>query len=347
MNAELLALQESAGIVFMGQPHADLQRTLGPDNRSLTVRAAYDAQPQLVTTSNSGIPAFLTTFFDPKNIEILVAPMKAVEIVGDEVKKGDWTTTTAMFLTVESTGQVASYGDYEESGSANANVNYPQRQAYHYQVITQWGELELERMGEGRIDWANAQTRASILTLNKFQNKSYFFGVAGLENYGITNDPNLLPAITPSIKAAGGTGWQNATANEILTDIQLMYEAMVTQTLGLVELDSKFTLAMSPGSEVWLTKTSDFNVNVADRIKKNFPNLVIKTAPEYATASGNLMQLIADDVEGQRTASCAFTEKLRAHPVVVGMSNFRQKKSQGTYGAIVFRPIFIVTMIGI
>jgi hypothetical protein len=54
-----------------------------------------------------------------------------------------------------------------------------------------------------------------------------------------------------------------------------------------------------------------------------------------------------DEVEGQRTADTAFTEKLRAHPIVVGSSSFRQKKSQGTWGTVIFRPAFIAQMIGI
>jgi hypothetical protein len=72
-----------------------------------------------------------------------------------------------------------------------------------------------------------------------------------------------------------------------------------------VELDTKMTLAMSPTAQVALTKATSFNVNVEDLIKKNFPNLTVKTAPEYATSSGNLVQLIADEIEGQRTVAVA------------------------------------------
>jgi hypothetical protein len=74
--------------------------------------------------------------------------------------------------------------------------------------------------------------------------------------------------------------------------------------------------------------------------------MTIKTAPEYATASGNLVQLFADELEGQRTVSVAFTEKLRAHPMIIKESSFRQKKSQGTWGAILFRPILIASLLG-
>ena len=157
-----------------------------------------------------------------------------------------------------------------------------------------------------------------------------------------------MPApVTPTTKVAGGTSWTNAVATEVLADLQKLYKQLQTQANGLVELDSKMTLAMSPISEVALTKTTDFNVNVADILKKNFPNLTVKTAPEYSTVSGELVQLMLDEYEGQRTVDAAFTEKLRAHPIVVGSSSFKQKKSQGTWGAIIYRPVFIAQMLGV
>lgn len=345
MNPILQALMARAGIHFMGV-NADFQAE-GAMLRMAQDGFACDAQPALVTVSNSGIPAFLSTYVDPKLIEVLVSPMKAAEIVGDEVKKGDWTTETAMFPVVESTGETSAYGDYSESGVAGVNSNFPQRQSFHYQVMTQWGERELERAGLARIDWANRVNIASALTLNKYQNKTYFFGVAGLQNYGLLNDPSLSAAISPTTKAAGGTTWAAATALEILADVKKLYKQAQSQANGLIELDTKMTLAMSPTSEAELTKTTEFNVNVADLMKKNFPNLTVKTAPEYTTDSGELVQLIVDELEGQRTASCGFTEKMRAHPIVVQSSSFKQKKSQGTWGTVIFRPFLISQMLGV
>lgn len=347
MNPILQALMQQAGIHFMGvNPDFQVDRAAG----SLRIAQdgfACDAQPALITVSNSGIPAFLSTFVDPKLIEVLVAPMKAAEIVGDEVKKGDWVTETAMFTMIESTGEVSTYGDYSENGSTGVNSNFPQRQSYHYQTMSQWGEKELERAGLAKIDYANRINIAGVLTLNKYQNKTYFFGVDGLQNYGLLNDPNLPAVITPTTKVAGGTGWANATALEVLADVGKMYRQAQVQADGLIDLDTVMTLAMSPLSEVALTKTTEFNVNVADLLKKNYPNLSVKTAPEYSTVSGELVQLIVPELEGQRTASCAFTEKMRAHPIVVGTSNFKQKKSQGTWGTIIYRPFLITSMLGV
>lgn len=348
INPQLQTAAARLGIHFMGQSNLDFQKP-NVMLRETAEGFACDAQPTLVTVSNSGIPAFMSTYVDPKLIEILVSPMKAAEVVGSEVKRGDWTMDTTMFSVIESTGETSSYGDYAESGQAGANVNFPQRQSYHYQVITQWGERELEREGLAKVDWANRLNIASVLTLNKFQNRSYFFGISGLQNYGLLNDPALTAPISPGIKNGGGTSWASTTttADEVLNDISLLYAQLQTQVNGLVELDTKMTLAMSPVAEVALTKTTQFNVNVQDLLKKNYPNMTTKTAPEYGTTAGQLVQLIADNVEGQQTAEVAFTEKLRAHPIVVGMSNFRQKKSQGTWGCIIYRPVFIGQMLGV
>jgi hypothetical protein len=332
-----------AGIHFMGT-----EAMLQLPNVAHSIRVAMDAQPALITTSNAGIPAFLSTYIDPKLIEILVAPMKAAEIVGEEVKKGDWTTDTAMFPVVESTGETSSYGDYSNNGVAGANTNFPQRQSYHYQVITQWGEKELAKAALAKIDWANRVNIASVLTLNKFQNKTYFYGVAGLQNYGLLNDPNLYAPIAPT-NEGGNITWANKDALGIYADILALFTQLQAQTgnTSLVEMDAKMTLALSSGVIVNLGKVTQYNVNVKTMIKDNFPNLRIMTAPEYSTAAGNLVQLIVDEVEGQRTVEVAFTEKLRAHPIVIEMSAFKQKKSQGTFGSIVYRPMFIAAMLGV
>lgn len=341
-------LERRAGIHFMGVSPLALDAQFGYD-----FNLAMDAQPGLVTVSNSGIPAFLTTYIDPKLIEVLVAPIKSAEAVGSEVKKGDWITETAMFPVVESTGQTAAYGDYNNGGSVGVNTNFPQRQSFHYQTVSQWGEKELERAGAARIDWASRVSIASALTLNKFQNKTYLFGVVGLQNYGMLNDPSLPATLTPGTKAAGGTKWvgaggvPNATALEVLKDIQAMYWNLQNRLKGNVDLDSKMTLIMSPSSAVALTFTNDFNVNVADLLKKNYPNLVVKTVPEYATGSGEMVQLVVDEIEGQRTWDCCFTEKMRAHPVITEMSAFRQKKSQGSWGTVIARPMAVQGMLGV
>lgn len=314
------------------------------------INLAMDAQPGLISVSNAGIPAFLANYLDPEVVRVLVSPMKATEIIG-EAKKGDWTTLTAQFQVVESTGEVSSYGDYSNNGQSSANVNWVPRQSYHFQTVTRWGEREMEMAGEARIDFAQNMNIASVLTINKAANKIAFFGVAGLDNYGLLNDPSLPAGITPAATGTGsGTTWATKTGDLVYEDIRALYQQLVLQMKGLVERDAKMTLALSPESEVNLTKTNQYNVNVSDQLKKNFPNLRVVSAVEYSaagTGTTELMQLILDDVDGQSTAFVGFTEKLRAHPVFVDLSSFKQKKSAGSWGSIIRRPVAIASMYGI
>lgn len=304
-------------------------------------KLALDAQPELVTVNNAGIPAFLSNYLDPKLIEVLVSPMKGAEIAG-ETQKGDWTTTVSTFPVIESTGEVSSYGDFSNNGSVEVNANFPQRQSYHYQTFTQWGEKELAVAALARIDWAARVNVASVLILNKYQNQTYFFGVAGLQNYGMLNDPSLSAPIIPSDPG----GWNADSAEDIYGDVVRLFKQLQTQANGTIDQDASMCMALSPTNSVNLNKTNQFNVNVYDQIKKNFPNIRVETAPEYLTDSGELVQLIVDEVEGQETWTTAFTEKLRAHAMVIDTSSFKQKKSQGTYGTIIFRPVYIAQMLG-
>lgn len=308
---------------------------------------AMDAQPTMVTANNAGIPAYFTNYVDPELIRVLVTPMKAAEIIG-EVKKGDWTTLTAQFPIVESTGETSSYGDFNNNGMTAANVNWVPRQSYHYQTHTRWGERELDMYGAARIGYAAELNVASALVLNKFQNKSYFFGIDGLMNYGLLNDPSLTALITPNATGTGGAvTWATKDGQAVYDDIVKLYGQLVSQTKGLIERTDSMTLAMSPSAEVNLTKTNMYNVNVSDLLKKNFPNLRVETAVEYSTDAGELVQLIADRLGEQDTAYAAFTEKMRAHAVVVEESSWKQKKSGGTWGAIIRQPLGIASMIGV
>lgn len=316
---------------------------------------AMDAQPALVTTPNSAIPSMLTTFIDPAIYRVLYTPNKIAEILG-ETRKGDWTQDTAMFPVTEQTGEVTTYGDRSTSGRAGVNMNWPQFQQYRYQTIIEYGDLESERAGLGKINYVAELQMSATSVMTKYENTIYSFGVAGLQNYGILNNPYLPAPLTPATKVAGGTSWDNATANEIFDDVKTTITSLISQLGGLIDKQSKLTIALDPGREALMAATNSFNVNVSDLLKKNYPNLRIVTAVQYGTltagnpqgnAAGNLMQIIADDVEGQDTGFAAFSEKLRAHRLVPDLSSFRQKRSAGAWGSIIRMPIAFAQMVGI
>lgn len=308
---------------------------------------AMDAQSPTVFPQNAGVPWQLTNIIDPEVIRALVTPMKASVILGGETQKGNWTTLSTQFPVTESTGFTTSYGDFNDDSNVGANFNWIPRQSYAFQTVTQWGERELELYGVAAISYSTELSLATALVHAKFMNKSYFFGINGLQNNGLLNDPSLSAPIVPGAKAANTPFWSQATPPEVNADVQLLYSKLQLQLGGNLSLDSPMVLAMSPASEVFLLNTNIYGVSVKDLLKKNFPNMRIETAPEYGTAGGNLLQLILTEYDGIKTGFCGFTEKLRSHVIVPRLSSWAQKKSGGTWGTVIKRPLAIAQMIGI
>lgn len=317
----------------------------------LAARIAQDAEPVIQSSPNAGIPTYLNTYVDPKTIEVLFSPNKIAEIVGDEVQKGSWVTPTAVFIQTESTGEVSTYGDFNQNGVSGVNVTFPYRQNYVFQTMATYGDREVEEYGLARVNLVNEKTKSAYMVLNKFTNLSYAFGVAGMVNYGLLNDPSLSAALTPAAQ------WSLAatTGTSIYNDILAMFFELQTQTGGLIEMTDPLTLAMSPTTEVNLLKLAvvggatptGISTNVIDLLKKAFPALVIKTAVQYATTGGQLVQMIAPTIEGQRTASCAYSEKLRSHRLVQQTTGAHQKMTSGTFGTVIYKPIAIAQMLGV
>jgi hypothetical protein len=315
----------------------------------------------LSTDPNAAVPWMLTSAIDPEIIRVIFSPLEFAAILGER-KAGMWTEQTRFFPIVESTGEVTSYDDYATGGRAGANFNYPQLQSYLFQTILQYGELQIDRAGLAKINWVSELGLAAADLLNRFQNLSYAFGVANLQNYGILNSPFISAALTPATKAWGGTGWFDlgspaATANEVYNDIVALVTQLVSQTNGALDINSPMTLAMSPQSQIAMTFANSFGVFVKELLKEGYPNMKVMTAPQYGTAgannpqgfstAGNYVQLIADKIQGQTVAYCAYNEKLRAHKIVPKLSSWEQKETSGTWGTVIRSPVAIASMLGV
>ena len=337
-SADILKWAASKGIAFdasLGQ-----QRLLTKDQ----AMAFDDVQSPTITTASGGIPWFLANWFDPKLIPIVFAPMMAAVIAGESMK-GDWLTNTAMFATIEAVGEVASYGDYSQAGSTQVNANFPQRQNYLFQSLLQYGQMEVGRMGLAKIDWAAKQMESNAFTLNKALNNVYFYGVAGLQNYGLITDPYLPPAL----QAADTWLGSSATAATIYQDIVRMFIQLQAQSDGVIRMDAPMVLAMSPKQSAALMAITPYNtMTVKALLEQYFPNIRFETAPEYGTpynSAGELVQLICEEVDGQRSVECAFSTKLMAGNMIVDLTSWRQKRWSGGYGAIWYRRFACVQML--
>lgn len=256
-----------------------------------------------------------------------------------------------MIQRVEQSGDVVAYDDYSEQGANQVTSRWENRQVFRYQTMVTYGELEQERYGLAMLPYVAEKQRAAAWTLNQAQNKFYFYGVSGLLNYGILNDPSLPTPITPAT-VGGFTLWKDKQVIDIYNDILALYEDLITRTNGAVgdgvDMASPLVLAMSPKTSVWFKKANEvFGNSVEKMVKDTFTNIRIEVAPQYSTDAGELVQMFVETAQGQDAGYCAYSEKLRAHPVITMTSSWKQKHSGTTYGAVITQPFLFAQLLGV
>ena len=313
-------------------------------------KLAMDADPQPQLAANGGIPAIVSTFIDPTIINTLFTPNKAADILGREEKRGAWAQDSFLIQRIEETGDTVAYDDYSNQGGVQVTSDWEQRQVYRYQTMVTYGELEQERYGLAMLPYAAKKQQAAINVLNQDQNKFYFYGVDGLKNYGLLNDPALPTPITPAT-VDSNVLWKNKAVIDIYNDILSMYEDLVSRTNGIIgdgiDVAAPMTLAMSPQLSVYVKKANEIVGNTVEKmLKDTFPNLRIETAPQYSTTAGELVQLFANEAQGQEVGFMAYSEKLRSHPLVTDVSSYKQKYSGTTYGAVITQPMLFAQLLG-
>lgn len=314
-------------------------------------KMACDAQPALQTTPNGGVPAFLSSFIDPEAVRILQSPMQSAKILGEQ-KKGEWATSTIYIPIIEQVGVTAAYGDYNDDAIADVNTAWEARQPFLYQTHMTIGDREVELAELGNINLVSEKQASCAKTLAKRGDYINHFGVAGLANYGLLNDPSLPAALTPTTKAAGGTKWVNnnqpvATAQEQYADVLMLFNQLNSATGGYINLADDLVLVYPNTVGAALGASNQFGIGFQNYVKQFMPNVEFVPDPLYATAAGNIIQLIAKKLDGQVTGYCAFGEKQRDHRIEYKSSSYLQKKSASSYGAIIRYPLAIATMIGV
>ena len=312
------------------------------------VRAlAQDAA--LITTPNTTVPAEILAYIDPTVVEIMTAPRRAREIFTEE-KKGTWTTPYAKWRRDEYVGSITPYSDYANGVTSDTNSDWQQREQFLYQTTISYGDLELAVSSEAKINLAAAKQKAAAQIMDIAANRFYLLGVANKDIYGILNDPNLPSAITAASVIVNGsptTKWEDKTTTQIYNDILALYAELQTQSQGWIDQATPLKFIISPTMNHFLGVATDYNISVLDMLNKYFTNLTVVTLPEMTTGGGELVMMVAPEVNAQKTGVLAFGEKLMAGRVVPDMSSFRQKFTAGTYGGIIHQPFAVAAMTGI
>lgn len=337
---EQLDVMKQYGIVF--DTGAPIRGILANDSID---QLANDAA--MVTAANSGVPVEFTSYIDPMVIPILTATRGAREIFG-EAKKGDWTTSYARFQTSEITGEVEAYTDYGQGGASDVNPTFPVRTQYIYQTNIRYGDREVDVASRARLQLAADKQRAAATVIDIASNKFALYGVAGLEIYGLLNDPNLPASVTPLPNPDSKTLWDEKSTKEIYEDVLYLFGKMADRGAGHIDANTELVLATSPATQVQLGKATDFNISARQMLETYFPKIRFAALPELATAtSGTSILLVAPTIEGLPTAQIGFSEKFRAMRLIPESSSFHQKFIGSSYGTIIYRPFAIGTMTGV
>lgn len=337
---EQLDVMKQYGIIFdTGSP---IRGILANDSID---QLANDAA--MVTAANSGVPVEFTSYIDPMVIPILTATRGAREIFG-EAKKGDWTTSYARFQTSEITGEVEAYTDYGQGGASDVNPTFPVRTQYIYQTNIRYGDREVDVASRARLQLAADKQRAAATVIDIASNKFALYGVAGLEIYGLLNDPNLPAAVSSLPNAGTKTLWAEKSTKEIYEDVLYLFSKMADRGAGHIDANTELVLATSPATQVQLGKATDFNISARQMLETYFPKIRFVAFPELATETGGTsILLVAPTIEGLPTAQIGFSEKFRAMRLIQESSSFHQKFVGSSYGTIIYRPFAIGKMTGV
>lgn len=309
-----------------------------------------------VTAPNIGVPAVFTTFLDPEVVNILFAVTNATKLLS-EAKKGDLADAFIQFPVEDYAGDVTPYSDFTENVSTDVNYNFPSRENFKFQTVIKYGDLETEVAAKAKLNLVASKQRAAAEIIARAHNKFYLYGVYGKQTYGLLNDPNLNPAITP-ISVTIGEGakvkWDDKLAadpdgfaNMAFNDIAALVSELFENNGGHVDANTPMVLGISNAKLALLSTPNKYGLTARKMLSDNYPNLTIVTLPELSTAEGDMLILTVPALFGQATGYMAYSEKMRLGRVIPELSSFKQKAAAGTWGSVLKRPSLVATMTGI
>lgn len=356
MDIKKLSLEslKEAGIYAEGARGVMAYDSVGNDivtNYDRTAKGmAMDAQ---ITNTNTGFPSAYYTFLDPKVVQVLFAKRSATALAV-EAKVGTWTDEFYNFPVEEISGSVTGYSDYENGVSSDVNYEYPSREQYRFQTTVKYGDLETDKAAAAKIAIAARKQNAAAETIAIFENKAYLYGVKGKRIYGLLNDPNLNPSISPvsvdskSTWAEKQAAYPDTFANIVYNDIAALIAELFNNNGGNIDANAEMVLGISNAKAASLVVPNSFGLTAQAMLKQNYPNLRIEQVPELsAESAGDTLYLIVPSYLGDATATVAYAEKFRLSRLVPRETSFSQKAIGTTWGAVIRRPSLIARMAGI
>lgn len=202
---------------------------------------ARDAEPM---APNNSIPWHLLNIFNPEIYRTILTPLEARNIA-PAVKRGDWAMQWTQFIRSGIAGDVSSYGDFSHDATVDVNFEFPPYEQYRFQSHLRLGDLQQAQWGLAKINLLSEFEVNMAEIFNRTHNRLWFFGVNGINNWGILTDPNLPATIQPNpAPPVSGTGtvtqWEDDPAGDksalgIFNDVRKLRKQLTIQSGGYIK----------------------------------------------------------------------------------------------------------------
>lgn len=320
---------------------------------------SMDQTPLTLTPNQGFFNANLYRFLP--GIVMSITGVRNADRIAGRTMVGTFADSEIYQTTGELIASTALYGDGAPSRASSANTNVVKRDNVRFS--TAWETDFLQRETAAQIGQYSLETNlqnACYKSLDITRNLVGFYGFSGggiKDNYGILNDPNLPAYVSFALGGSGNTEWSTKTASEIFNDVNDMFQALLSSSVGEgVDNQTSMVLSVALSSYAQLNTVSESgnNRSAATMIRDTFPNMEIIPVPEFDAAEGgeNVVYLTLRNFnDGYSTddgniMTQLVTENMRTlAPVNMG-EKFSQEIVMSLAGVMVKRPVFVVRYTG-
>lgn len=310
-----------------------------------------DALPAL-SPANIGLPGGALTTFSPTTIKFITQYMAGDEALGGRQQLLPFENDDYKIPSIEYTGRVQSYDDYDDAYNSGINVNFQTTGHYVFSTAISIGDRLQAQLAKVNVDLFSETMNAAASALNIELNRVAFNGYMGNTNHpflvrGLLNHPDLGAYKQPNPnKKISQMSW-----DELATFFNSAIQDLIDQTGNNMQNTSVRCVIASKAFQAMNGKMSPYQgLSVPTAIKENLKGLKVEldfvSAAELngANANQDVCYFIVETSLGGAlpTSILGYSELGRLSRVVYGESYMKQKMSSGTTGAIIYKPAFIV-----
>lgn len=312
-------------------------------------RMFMDDDTYAYNIGSSGVPNVLTTVWTTKFFKQLFQSTPFREMTTPD-QQGTFGTTNIKYPLIGASGISKPYGDHSGLGDSSINLNYLTRQTVTLERTLAYGDMQTAVMGMAKVDYVGwlREYVADLITLD--QNNIGFNGYAGMQCFGLLNDPTL----NATLPAGAGQWMDGGTFSTVVSDIITTVQSVQTLGAGRVETDKEFIIGLPPCVMGALNFQNSFGMSVKQYILGIYPKARFIQVQNYTgtgtplgSVAPNYMQVIFKEIGSQETALGPFSTLYNSHGVIRELSSYAEKVSYVVAGTVLTMPVGVATMSGI